>query len=178
MTPTTRPLTVLKYPSYEPLPKTEAEINQLDLSAAAKAVPDALIENDPSLVAAKAQADAWGVRLTRLETHPGKHLIGDLVGTIADELAQARLAYRFACLDDFLNGSLDFNNEAAIASERIALLERRLHAAKTASADLSRRGSELNELREFRDKAVAHLANIRFELKRKAVLVQQPAESL
>jgi len=170
MTPTTRPLTVLKYPSYEPLPKTEAEINQLDLSAAAKAVPDALIENDPSLIAAKAQADAWEVRLTRLSTHPGKHLIADLVGAIADELAQARLSYRFACLDDFLNGSLDFDGAAAAASEHIALLERRLHAAKTASADLNRRGSELNELRDLRDRAKANLQNIRFELKRKAIL--------
>jgi len=173
MTPTTRPMAVLKYPSYEPLPKTEAEINQLDLSAAAKAVPDALIENDPSLIAAKAQADAWEVRLTRLETHPGKHLIGDLVSTITDELAKVRLAYRFACLDDFLNGSLDFDGEAAIASERVAVLERRLHAAKTASNDLNRRGSQLNELRDLRDQAKANLQNIRFELRKQAVLARQ-----
>ncbi len=178
MITTPRPMNTFKCDSYAATPKTEAELNELALTSAAKAVPDAAIENHPAVIRAVADAAVWEARFTRLTTHPGKHLIADLMSAISNELTQARHSYRFACLDDFLNGSLDFNNEAAIASERIALLERRLHAAKTASADLNRRGSELNELREFRDKAKAHLASIRFELKRKAVLVQQPAESL
>jgi len=85
-------------------------------------------------------------------------------------LTQARLSYRFACLDDFLAGEHEFT-EAIEAGEGIAMLERRLHAAKTASADLNRRGSQLDELRGFRDRADAHLANTRFELKR-AVLAE------
>ena len=166
---TPRPLNVLKYPSYATMPKTEAEIAELALTEAAKAVPDDAVENDPGVIRARAEADAWKMRLSRLTTHPGKHLIADLIGAISDELAQARVAYRFACLDDFLNGRLDFDDASVAASERVALLERRLHAAKTASADLNRRGSQLNELRDLCDQAQANLQNIRFDLKRKSV---------
>jgi len=177
MITTPRPMNTFKCDSYAATPKTEAELNELALTSAAKAVPDDAVENDPAVIRAVADAAVWEARLTRLTTHPGKHLIADLMSAISNELTQARLSYRFACLDDFLAGDHEFTS-AIEAGEGIAMLERRLHAAKTASADLNRRGSELNELREFRDKAVAHLANIRFELKRKAVLVQQPAESL
>lgn len=170
----TRNPNVLKCPTFTPMPKSPAELAELDLSAAAKAVPDASIEDNPSYVAAKAQADAWEVRLTRLIAHPGKHLIADRVEAIANELAEAKIEYRFACLDSFLDGDRDFAAAIEVA-ERIALLERRLHAAKTASVDLNRRGSELNELKDFRDRAEANLQTIRFELKRQAVLAQQVA---
>jgi len=171
MIATPRPMNTYKCPSYIRQPKTEGEIAELDLSAAAKAMPDAAIENHPDVIRAAAAAEAWAVRLKRLTEYPAKSsVILNLATGIDAELETARENYRFACLDSFLAGEHEFT-EAIEAGERIALLERRLHAAKTASADLNRRGSQLDELRGFRDRAEAHLANTRFELKR-AVLAE------
>ena len=168
---TPHPMNTFKCPSYIRQPKTEAELIELGLTSAARELADELVENHPDVIRAAAAAEAWAVRLKRLTEYPAKSsVILNLATGIDAELETARENYRFACLDSFLAGDHEFTS-AIEAGEGIAMLERRLHAAKTASADLNRRGSQLDELRGFRDRADAHLANTRFELKR-AVLAE------
>lgn len=167
------PMSTFKCPSYIRPPKTEAELTELGLSAAAEAVPDDVVAADPAVVAAIAAADAWTVRLKRLNEYPAKrNVILHLVADIAAELETARESYRFACLDSFLVNHHDFAGGVA-AAEHVALLERRLQAAQVAKADIDRSFPELTELHDLRDRADRHLANIRFELKRQAVLASQ-----
>lgn len=169
---TRNPIT-LKYPTFTPMPKSPDELAELDLNAAARGLSDDDFENDPAVIRAAAEAEAWATRLERLAAYPGKrNVILNLVGGIAAELDAAREAYRFACLDCFLEGDHDFN--AAIpARERVVLLENRLQAATKAKLDIDRSFSELTELRSLADKATANLLSIRFELKRQTVLAGQ-----
>lgn len=165
----------LKCPSFTPTPKSSAELAELKLDAAARSLADDAFENDPAVIRAAADADAWETRLERLASYPGKrNVILNLVGGIAAELDAARATYRFACLDCFLVGDHDFN-AAIAAKERVVLLEDRLQAARTAKLDVDRSFDELTELRSLSDKVTATLQNTRFELKRQAVLAQQRA---
>lgn len=169
----TRNPNVLKCPTFTPMPKSPAELAELDLNAAARGLSDDDFENDPAVIRAAADADAWVTRLERLASYPGKrNVILNLVGGIAAELDASREAYRFACLDCFLTDNHDFN-AAIAAQERVVLLESRLQAAKTAKLDVDRSFSELTELRALADKATANLQSIRFELKRQTVLAGQ-----
>lgn len=154
----TRNPNILKCPSFTPMAKSPDELAELNLDSAARCLSDDAFDDDPAVIRAAADAQAWSTRLERL----------------AAELDAAREAHRFACLDCFLVGDHDFN--AAIpAKERVVLLENRLQAATTAKLDVDRSFSELAELRSLADKATANLQSIRFELKRQAVLAQQVA---
>lgn len=169
----TRNPNLLKCPSFAAQPKTPDELDELSLGAAARALSDDVVANDPAVISAAADAEVWATRMERLATYPGKrNVIMNLTDGIAAELEVARKAYRFACLDCFLADDHEFT-AAVVAQERIALLENRLQAAKTARLDIDRNFTELEELRALQAMANTKLANIRFELKRRAVLDQQ-----
>lgn len=170
-----RPLNTLNFPSYAPKSKSPDEMTEFKLNADARSLADDAFDNDPAVIQAAADAEAWDTRLKRLSTYPAKrNVVLNLIAGIAAELDAAREAYRFACLDCFLVD--DHNFTAAIAAnERVALLDARLQAAKIAKLDVDRSFSELTELRWLSDNAATNLLNTRFELKKQAVLAQRLA---
>jgi len=171
----TRNPQILKCASFATQPKTPAELAELSLGAAARSLPDDAFSNDPAVIRATAEADAWSKRLERLAAYPGKrNVILNLTAAIEVELNAAREAQRFACLDCFLAGEHDFN-AAIAAKERVVLLENRLQAARTAKQVVDLSFTELSELRDLADKAAANLQSIRFELKRQSVSSRQLA---
>lgn len=177
MLPTTRKPNILKIDSYGEKPKSESELAVLALDAAARGLADADFADHPDVILAAADVDAWRTRLERLVNYPAKStVIAKLTAGIAAELAEAQAAYRFSCLDDFLTGAHDFA-DAIAAQERVALLESRLQAAKTARLDIDRSPNDMMALRELYAKAEANLQNTRFALKRQAVSVNAPKES-
>jgi len=166
-----KPIVTMKIGDYSPKPKTPDEIAEINLSANARAMPDAMFKDNPDVIRAAADVDAWATRFKRISecAYKGNELHA-LVDAISIELANARQAYRFACLDSFLTGELEFNSAIA-AKERTELLGKRLDAAKTAMLDIDQiNGYE--HIKEFRDlaaKATVKLGNILFALKREAV---------
>lgn len=169
MLTTQKPTVTLKVGSYEKPMQTPEKLAELSLSAAARILPDDDFANDPAVIRAAADVDAWTTRLKRLAVYPGKrNVILSLTDGIAAELDAVRKAYRFACLDCFLKDDHDFN-AAIAAQERVVLLENRLQAAMTAKLDVDRSYSELDELRSLADKATANLKNTLFRLKQQAV---------
>jgi len=166
-----KPTVTLQCGDYSPKPKTPEEIAAIKLSANASAMPDEMFADNPDVIRAAADVDAWSTRLKRISecSYKGNELHA-FVDVISIELANARQAYRFACLDSFLAGELEFN-AAIAAKERTEFLEKRLDAAKTAMLDIDQiNGYEhRNEFRDLASKAKANLQNILFELKRQAV---------
>lgn len=169
----TRTPNILKCDSFAAQPKTPAQLAELSLSAAARSLPDDEFANDPAVIRAAAEADAWTTRLKRLAEYPAKRkVILDLTSAIEADLNAAREAHRFACLDSFLANDHEFT--AAISAwGRVELLENRLQAARTAKQVVDLSFTELSELRDLAGKAMSNLQNIRFELKRQAVMAQK-----
>ena len=177
MKTTPRPLVQMKVGSYAKAPKTEAELAALKLGDAARGLSNDTFDSDPDVIRAAADCDAWRTRLERLVTYPAKStVIAKLTAGLEAELAEAREAYRFSCLDDFLTGAHDFA-DAIAAKQRVTLLESRLHAAKTAKADADLSPPELDALKELRDRAEAKFKNLLFALKRKTVLQKNTTET-
>jgi hypothetical protein len=80
----TRNPNVLKCPTFTPKPKSPDELAEIDLNAAARGLSDDDFENDPAVIRAAADAQAWATRLERLASYPGKrNVILNLVGAIA-----------------------------------------------------------------------------------------------
>lgn len=174
----TRNPQILKCDSFAAKPKTPDELAELNLSAAARVLPDDAFANDPAVIRAVAEADAWTNRLERLASYPAKRsVILSLIDGIAAELDAAREAHRFACLDSFLTGDHDFN-AAIAAKEHVELLESRLQAARTAKQVVDLSFTELSELRDLADKAMANLQSTLFELKRQAASAHQLAATI
>ncbi|HOE40605.1 MAG TPA: hypothetical protein PLB25_03065 [Rhodoferax sp.] len=167
----------LKIGPFGAKPKSPDEIAALNLDNAARNLPDECFANDPAVIVAAADVVAWRNRLDRLASYPSKrNAILILISDIEAELAQAKEACRLACLDSFLADDHDFIGALAV-QERVALLENRLQAARTAKIDIERSYSEMTQLHALADKAEANLHNTRFALKRQSLSDNAPKET-
>ena len=167
---TKKPTVILKVGSYDAVPKTEAELDALNINAAARSLTDNAFGSDPGVIQAGDAVDAWRTRLDRLAAYPAKsHAIATLAAGLEAELDAAKQSYRFACLDDFLTGAHDFD-DAIAAKQRVTLLENRLDAVKTARPDIDRSPTDMGALRELYAQAEAKFNRTLFELKKQSVL--------
>lgn len=169
----TRPINVLNIASYAKTPPTPAEQAALNLTAAARGLPDDDFQSDPAVIRAAAAADAWSTRLERLAAYPNKQTaIASLIAGIEAELGAARQTYRFSCIDSFLAGDHELS-AAVAAQEHVSLLESRLQAAKDAKRDIDRCPGNMSDLYQLSDNATANYQSKLFEAKKQAVLARQ-----
>lgn len=151
---------------FTPHTPTPAQLVEATRNADARKLPNDLFASHPDVVRLTNEAARWSVRRELLRTiGPSKHVRASAaVAEIAAELEEAKNAFRLAALDEYLDGG---HEATALADKRVADLECRLRAARSAEKDMRHESSR--EMNELCLQAQNHLACLLLDLKRKAL---------
>lgn len=153
-------------------PRSADEQARIDLDATARALPDSLFADHPEVIQATERHTAAQRRHERLcnAARKTEKMLG-MLQHLEDELQAAQAQLRFAAIDDFLDGDIDFTVSVELL-ERVAVLQQRIQVANLARLDVQKSPVELREFKELAVQAETDLRNLLFKLKRQHVHAQ------